>query len=139
LLLPGLALLSVPPLGLAVLALTARALASAGLSGQPRLQEAASRLWRRLGRGTGRGRSANAVVYRECRAEAGRTPGGLGGLLLARHGLAALVLAGLLALASAGLERAWGGLAGVLWSGLVILFLLQTMRAAYGTVGSLVD
>lgn len=145
LLLPAVLLAAWEPLpGVLVLALYARWLAMRGLDGYGRLHARMGRLWRRLATGRGSLRRAarglrNAIVYREARAEVGRAPGGLPGLLLARHAVAAILVGGILAAAHVALSHHWRGLPQILWGGLATLFLVQTMRAAYLAAGSLLD
>lgn len=148
---PGLALALAHPLaalpGALLIALGARWLCLAGLSGYPRLTEGLRRLRERL-LGLRQARStpesaaafeANPIVFRESRAEARSVPGGLAGLLLWRHGTALTFLAAMILLCQAGLRGNWEGTYGLVWGLLVTLLVLQTMRAAYRTVGSVVD
>lgn len=145
LLLPAVLLTAAGPApGVPVLALYARWLAIRGLDGYERLHRRAGRLWRRLATGRSALRGAarglrNAIVYREARAEVGRAPFGVLGLLLARHAVAAVLLGGVLAAAHVALTQHWRGLPQILWGGLAILFLVQTMRAAYLGAGSLLE
>lgn len=133
-LLPGLVLGTLSwPLGLALLLSPWRALGVAGLLWAPALRERATRAWRgwmsrRGNRWTAFPLARNAIVYRESCAEAHRVPGGLLGLLLWRH---APVLG--LAFVLAGTHSR-----PLVWLGLVLLLLVQTLQSAYRTVGSLV-
>ncbi|MGE0492531.1 MAG: hypothetical protein AB7S38_25170 [Vulcanimicrobiota bacterium] len=137
---PGLA-----GLALAV-GLVCRALAVRGLEAYPRLRgkiRQARDLFASRTPGWGDiyelGMAQNPVVFRERRAEARYAPLGRFGLLLGRHGFAALLLAAVAGTAYRALEAHWANLQGVLWMTVVVFFVVQTLRAAYRTVGSLVD
>ncbi|MBI3925043.1 MAG: hypothetical protein HY319_05845 [Armatimonadetes bacterium] len=74
--------------------------------------------------------SGNPVVFRESRSAARHGPAGLAGQLLWQHGLGFLVVV-LLGELVRGPEELWGAL--------VVMMALQSVRAAYRTVGAVVD
>ncbi len=80
--------------------------------------------------------SANPIVFRERCSERQRS--GLMGVAFWRHGLTTLVVTAI-GLASYQALHSWFSLAGVLWTALLTFFLIQTLRAAFHTVGALVD
>lgn len=131
----------------ALAGLLARRAALAGVRGYQRLRRLVWH-WRDRLAGARSGRlagwmpvvmGANPVVFRELRAEARYVPGGWLGVLLWRHGLAAVLLGGLTFECMESVREGSDGLRGLLWLSLVVLLVLQTVRAAYRTVGSLVD
>ncbi len=110
-----------------------RVLGAYGLHVAPHLRDHAGRVWKRLMSRQGNPWtflpfSSNAILYREARMEAHRIPGRVVGVLLWRHG-PALALTFLLAVASS---------RPLVWLALVVFLLVQTLTAAYRTVGSLV-
>ncbi|MEW6280790.1 MAG: hypothetical protein AB1758_19400 [Candidatus Eremiobacterota bacterium] len=118
-------------------ALPWRGLARLGLTHSDVVRRRASDLWTALS-GVDLNRwallpgSSNPVVFRESHAEARRIPGGLVTLALWRHGPALLVLSA--TAVATGLEPSLT----VVWTALVVLLLVETLQAAYRTVGAVV-
>lgn len=121
------------PLGVALLSSPWRFLGAFGLLQAPALKERLGRAWQGLVARQGNPWtvlpfSRNAILYRESRIEAHRLPGRLLGVLVWRHG-PVLGLTFLLALIHS---------KPLVWLGLVLLLLVQTLLSAYRTVGSVV-